>query len=168
MDRLAFALVLLSTAPGSIFIMPLPSQATARQDIAAVYTEALATLLGDPAEHLVILLPSAARPELVQEPRRASSAPHRASAAVTQDVAARLKKRGYRGVMGVQRTVAQSEAMQIVLGELRFEPADRPAFARLTVGVIGSGGAVETLEFLLKREGDSWVTLKFEIEGTIG
>ena len=138
------------------------------QRLAPVYAEAAARLLGDPADQEFVLLPSSARSNLVQRPRRASGAARTATLATAREVATLLERRGYKGVKGVSAAVTRTGSLQLVLGELRFEPDERPAFARLTIDVIGSDGSSQLMEVLLKNEAGDWVAIKVEVEGSEG
>jgi hypothetical protein len=82
---------------------------------------------------------------------------------VAADVVQRLRALGYRGALGARTRLTPSDALQLVLGQVRFEPATDPAFARLAIGVIGADGTFEQVESLLKREGGRWVALNVEV-----
>ena len=158
----------IDTAPAPVVARPtlVPAAvAAAAPRLALLYAAAVAGLLGEPAEQEFLLLPSSARPQLVQRPRRASGVPRTATLATTREVAAILSARGYRGMKGTRSTLGRSPFLQLVLGEVRFEPPDDPAFARLVIGVVGSDGSSETMEVLLKREGEGWRVVKVEVEG---
>jgi len=133
--------------------------------IAEVYALAAAKLLGAPSAQEFYILPTSARSELTQRARRASGSPQRATA---RQVATRLARRGYSGSKGMRARLQRTEALQLVLGELRFEPSQRPTVARLIIGVVGTGGVEQSMEFLLKREPDGWRVLNMEAADSIG
>lgn len=139
---------------------------------AALYALAVERLLahaGDSAD--VYVLPSAAaRPgePLRVRPRRASGPPVAASAATARQVVALLRARGTANVRGTRERLAADDALQVVLGELRFEPAATPTFARLRLDVVGAGGAHQTMDVLLRRERAGWRALKMEAADNIG
>lgn len=166
------ALLLLVAAIGTAAVPAGPEQrathAPPEQSLAPVYAEAAARLLGDPADQEFVLLPSSARPNLVQRPRRASGVARTATLGTAREVATLLERRGYPGVKGVRANITRTGSLQLVLGELRFEPDERPAFARLNIDVIGSDGSSQLMEVLLKNEAGDWVAIKVEVEGSEG
>jgi hypothetical protein len=120
-------------------------------------------LLGEPAGQEFLILPTSAREGLTVRQRGAAGPPHSATAAVAADVARRLRALGYQGTLGTRPRVTRTDALQIVLGELRFEPEDDPAFARVAIGVVGGTGAFQQVESLLKRERGGWLALNLEV-----
>ncbi len=136
--------------------------------IAEVYALAAAKLLGAPSAQEFYILPTSARSELTQRARRASGSPQRAGDATARQVATRLARRGYSGSKGMRARLQPTDALQLVLGELRFEPSQRPTFARLIIGVVGTGGVEQSMEFLLKREPDGWRVITMEAADSIG
>jgi hypothetical protein len=152
--------------------VPLPSGASGlyqtEPSLPELYALAVERLLGAPPAQEFFILPTAARPSLTERARSASGKPMTATDATARSVASRLQRRGYRGSRGIRTRVAPDEDLQLVLGELRFEPAQRPTFARLIIGVIGTGGAEQSMEFLLKLEPSGWRVLNMEAADNIG
>lgn len=146
---------------------PAPASAPAPAP-AALYALALEKLLARAGAEAVYVLPSAAASDLHVRARRASGPARTASAATAREVVALLRRRGAPGVRGTRERLAPDGALQVVLGELRFEPESSPTFARLRVGVVGADGARQTLDFLLKREGARWRALNMEAADNIG
>ena len=158
------AALVLSVSPLPPLAPPAPRAAEPQH--ATLYAVAFARLFRGPPERDFVLLPSSARRGITLRARRGSGEARVATLAITQEVAARLAREGYRGVRGVRSEVRASPFLQLVLGELRFEPPTEPNFARLAIGVVGSGAASEVLDFLLRREPDGWRVLTMRIRGT--
>jgi hypothetical protein len=157
----------LAIAPASLSPSALVREQT-EPSLPELYALAAAKLLGAPSEQEFFILPTSARTNLTERARNASGSPRRASEATAREVATRLARRGYRGNKGMRTRVDRGDELQLVLGELRFEPAQRPTFARLIIGVIGAGGVEQSMEFLLKREPDGWRVLNMEAADNIG
>jgi hypothetical protein len=113
----------------------------------------------------LVLLPSDAAEGLAVRARRGAGPPIPATGATVRAVVAALARDGVRGARGAAATKARSGALQLVLGELRYEPPADPRFARLRIGVIGVDGARETTEFLMVRERDGWRAFNMRIVG---
>jgi hypothetical protein len=107
----------------------------------------------------VVLLPTSAGGDVALRARRASGPAIPASAATARSVASLLGRRGLPGVHSAAALDPAGGMLQLVLGELRYEPAVSPRFARLKIGVVGAGAARATAEVLLKREAAGWRTL---------
>jgi hypothetical protein len=164
MLTIALAASLLAVAhPGAAPPSPRATVATAE-----LYALAVERLLSGDSGTVAYLLPSAALPDLHVRARRAAGPAHSVTAAEAKAVAARLARRGGHAVRGVRHTLGADDVLQLVLGELRFEPASNPTFARLRIGVVGTGGARQTLDFLLKREPTGWRVLNMEDADSIG
>jgi hypothetical protein len=166
MLQLVFA-VSLALAPGAVHTSA-RVQEPREPSLPELYTLAVARLLGAPAEQEFFILPTSARSGLTERARLASGQPRRAGDAIARDVATQLARRGYRGSKGMRARVDRGDELQLVLGEMRFEPAQNPTFARLIIGVIGAGGAEQSMEFLLKREPGGWRVLNMEAADNIG
>jgi hypothetical protein len=163
MLQLALLLSLaLGASPGHAF-----RQEPAEPSLPALYTLAVARLLGDAAGQEFFILPTSAQATLTERARAASGEPRRAGEATARDVASRLAKR-YRGSKGMRARLTDTEELQLVLGEVRFEPARNPTFARLVIGVVGAEGSEQSMEFLLKRETGGWRVLNMEAADNIG
>ena len=78
-------------------------------------------------------------------------------------VARRLASRGPSGVRGVRSSVAGGDALQLVLGALRYEPADAARFGRLRIAVVPAGGDGQTMEILLRREPSGWEAINVRV-----
>jgi hypothetical protein len=150
----------------------LPATALAQEQgepsLSELYALAAAKLLGAPSEQEFFILPTSARTDLTERARNASGTPRHAVDATAREVASRLSRRGYRGSKGMRARLSRGDELQLVLGELRFEPAQHPTFARLIIGVVGAGGAEQSMEFLLKREPAGWRVLNMEAADNIG
>lgn len=157
----------LAIAPGALSPSALV-QEQGEPSLPELYALAAAKLLGAPSEQEFFILPTSARAGLTERARIASGSPQRAGDGTAREVAARLARRGYRGSKGMRARLNRGDELQLVLGELRFEPAQRPTFARLIIGVVGAGGAEQSMEFLLKREPDGWRVLNMEAADNIG
>lgn len=146
-----------------------PAQrAPAAPEPASLYALAVEKLLARSDADAIYVLPSAAASDVSVRPRRASGAPRVATATTARRVVALLRERGIAGVRGTRPQLGRDDVLQIVLGELRFEPERSPTFARLRISVVGGGGARQSLDFLLKREGDVWRALNMEAADNIG
>lgn len=143
-------------------------RAPAAPEPASLYALAVEKLLAKADADEVYVLPSAAASDVSVRPRRASGAPRVATATTARRVVALLRERGVAGVRGTRPQLGRDDVLQIVLGELRFEPERSPTFARLRISVVGGGGARQTLDFLLKRESDGWRALNMEAADNIG
>lgn len=154
---------LLASAPlvsAPLVSTPLHAQRPAHeQPLVELYTLATAALLGDPGVQEFILLPSSSRAGVTVRPRASTGDPFTASPAVASRVAARLRSQGYRGALGSAMRVSSSQALQLVLGEVRFEPAREARFARVAIGAIGSDGSFGRVQVLLRHDDDRWRAL---------
>src|SRR5690606_3345145 len=117
-----------------------------------LYALAVARLLGEPAGQSFVILPSSADDEVTVRARAATSEPYVASPATASAVVVRLRAMGYRGAGGVRERIQPSASLQLVLGQLRFEPAVERRFARVALGVIGSDGRLHRVNFLLRHD----------------
>lgn len=148
---------------GAALLPAPPPQPAAPSAPAAVYAVAIEALLGVAADREpTYLLPSAAVTDVAMRARRASGPAQLATPSIAREVVALLQRQGRTEVRGVRTRLRSDGTLQLVLGELRFEPATTPSFARLKIAIVGADGQRETLEFLLKREGASWRSLKME------
>lgn len=150
-----------------------PSTPAAPPDPAppALYAIAVQVLLERTDADEVYLLPTSADAELRVRPRRASGPARTASLATAREVAGLLRNgASARGaaVRGARARLVDDDAVQVVLGELRFEPEASPSFARLRLAVVGTDGTRQLMDFLLKREGARWRALKMEAADNIG
>ena len=135
-----------------------------------VYAAATARLLESAPGETVVLLPTpvGGAAEVAVRARRASGPALRASATTARQVAALLARRGVRGVRGAATGGGRGDAVQLVLGELRYEPGQAPRFARLKIVVVGTDGARAAMNFLLKKDSAGWTTLNMEAAASIG
>jgi hypothetical protein len=124
--------------------------------LAPLYALAVAQLLGESRKHEFVLLPSSAGPELTLRVRRGAGEARGATLTTAQEVVELLTRQGHRGLHGVRPKLSRSPFLQLVLGELRFEPPRDPTFARLVIGVFGTGDKYEVMQFLLRREAAEW------------
>jgi hypothetical protein len=170
----AAALPLLPLVPGTAAAARLTAGAPAPADsagqLAEVYAVATARLLESAPGEAVVLLPTPANitADVAVRARRASGPAQHASAATARRVAALLAGRGMRGVRGAATAGAPGEAVQLVLGELRYEPGQAPRFARLKIVVVGADGARAAMNFLMKKDATGWTTLNMESAASIG
>ena len=153
-------LVLVALACGAG--LPLPLQAPPLPPLGRLYAVAAAKLLGPAGDQEFVVLPTAPRPELSVRARRGSGEAHTASLATAREVVRLLTRQGYRGAAGVRTKVVRDGALQLTLGELRFEPPRDPNFARLAIEVVGSDGSAVAIELLLKREADEWRVIRMK------
>lgn len=133
-----------------------------------LYALAVARLVDDESADSAWVVPTAALSDLDVRQRVGAGAAHRASIAEARRVVARLSRSGRHPIRGVRATLGRDGALQLVLGEVRFEPPMNPTFARLRIGVVGSGGERRTVEFLLKHEATGWRVLNMEDADSIG
>ena len=180
MLRIALAAVMAATLPfpplarGAAAAARLPPSAPTPADsagqLAEVYAVATARLLESAPGEAVVVLPTPANvtADVAVRARRASGPAQRASAATARRVAALLAGRGMPGVRGAATAGAPDDAVQLVLGELRFEPGEAPRFARLKIVVVGADGARAPMNFLMKKDASGWTTLNMEAAASIG
>jgi hypothetical protein len=138
-------------------------------DASQLYTRAVQRLLRGAPDITgadVVLLPSGAADGLAVRARRGAGPPVPATGATVRAVVVALARDGVRGVRAAAATRAGGGALQLVLGELRYEPPADPRFARLRIAVIGVDGARETTEFLMLREAaGGWRAFNMRIVG---
>lgn len=148
------------------FVAPAPAQtAPSDRSLAELYALAVARLLGEPATHTFVLLPTSAHPDVTVRARAATSDPYVASPGIASEVARRLRAMGYAGTRGVAAGVQRTTSLQLVLGQLRFEPAAERRFARVALGVIGSDGTLHRVNFLLRHDDNHWIALSSRVVG---
>ena len=160
----------LAAAPPSTAAAPRPAGA-ARVEVTEprveeLYAASVEKLLGAARTEPFYLLPTPADSAgLTPRLRPASGAARAATAALARRVARRLSTRGPSGVRGVRAALAPGDTLQLVLGALRFEPAEAARFGRLRIAVVPTAGARQTMEFLLRREPTGWEAINARLVG---